>query len=1687
MNLVASNSNNQNLVLQSTGVGVNIQDLSLLGDFTLEFRLYFEPDREINNEDGIVSSGTFGNGSDVSFEEGKLQLYSSSHGGNGVVVRSNTTAEAGKWNHYAIVRENGITKIYLNGEVDGTSTQSWTNSFEISEIAQSLNGGLEGQLDELRIWQVARNTTEIQNNMELSVPNDSAGLERYYRFDDPGHIIDATGNAETGHDLHLPIGVSIVNAAEEASTGEFIDTQVVDGLFLPTDMAFLPDGRMLVIEKGGTIQIVADPTQPNSSIETYMDMSDFVLDSEERGLLAIEVDPNFETNGYFYLFYTNDLEQRTTVSRFQHQENGGGTSSRAAYSSETVLWQEFDVTSSCCHQGGGLAIAHEPIDENDPSPYKIYITVGEEFDGIKSQDLGHDDGKVHRINLSDGSIPVDNPYYDASTATNYTPTIDTSSAISSDGIIQTIYSYGLRNPFRASYDQESNSLFIGEVGGNNNNTAREDIHIAAAGANHGWPNHEGFFGSSDDPGNPIHSYPHLNGPGQGEIPLFGANGASVSGGLVYRGDDFPEQYQGAYFYGDWVRNWIRYLELDYSNGRPELVADHSFKNTTGQVLSFEQGPDGSLYYLTTFQTGNVFTFQGAVNRLEWSQDNSAPQGAGIVLDNNELFSATAPHTVTFEVDASDPDGDELTYQWSFGDGIDFDGDGIGDTATSTDPNPTYTYQAKGEYIVELIVTDSNGAATVFDSQTIVVGQKPTVNITSPADGYLFRAGETLTFTGTASDPEDGVLSGDSVVWSAVFLHNEHNHPGISGVANQVGGVTFKIEDSGHDYSSDTGYEIFLTATDSDGISTTESVIVRPDKVDITFDAPRETNYQFLLDGLSYQGDYTHDTIINFQHTIEAQASYVDNGLEYNFSHWEDDINNQDPVRNFIVPDTDTTFRPVYTIGATISDAIALDGTESVSVPNLVVGKDGGDFTIETWVKLAPGDAIDNKDGLVSSGVFGNGNDINFYNGKIRLYSSDSGDIVIANDEISSDVWAHYAIVREQGVMKIYKDGQLEVAKNTNWAGTFVIDDIGGAIVGSLNGELDEFRIWTLARSEADIDANKDFRINGATPGLERYYQFDGGIVDITGNSSQIELPASAQLVNSTAPIQSTSANNISPIAVDDTATIDEGTTKHLHILDNDYDPDGSINPQVVEILSSPSHGTLEMIDTQAELDARGLGMHHFGHAEYTPNPGFTGVDSFVYRVQDNEGAWSNPATLTVTVEPTNNIPVALDDDATTNENQSVIIDVLANDSDLDGDFLLILEACATNGSVTINSDRTLTYTPDTDYVGEDWISYRISDGNGGEATATVNLTVEEVTTPSLGRAISLDGTGGIDVEDLTLNGDFTIEAWVKFAENTAITNQDGIVVSGVFGNGNDLNFYRGKARIYSSSYEFDNDPVIAKKRSTNAQWQHYAFVRENGVASVYLDGVLSSTSNHSWNGEFDIDQIGRGIAGGLEGELDELRIWSVARTQSEISDNLGTEIDPDILDLERYYQFDEGVIDATGNSADAELPSYVQLVDSTAPIDNLDLNVASIATDDRFIVLEDSINFLRILDNDFDSDGSLNPLEIEILTQPVHGSLEILDTQAELDARNRSVNSFGRAEYIAPEGFSGTDVFTYRVQDNDGDWSNPATVTIDVELQSSFNTVSNNSIQAFSTDDGIASDALTLELEDMVGEDDILS
>jgi hypothetical protein len=193
----------------------------------------------------------------------------------------------------------------------------------------------------------------------------------------------------------------------------------------------------------------------------------------------------------------------------------------------------------------------------------------------------------------------------------------------------------------------------------------------------------------------------------------------------------------------------------------------------------------------------------------------------------------------------------------------------------------------------------------------------------------------------------------------------------------------------------------------------------------------------------------------------------------------------------------------------------------------------------------------------------------------------------------------------------------------------------------------------------------------------------------------------------------TVVDNTPPLAVDDTATTSEGVEVTIDVVANDVDTDG-INPATVTIVSSTTNG---------------LAINNGdGNIRYIPFANFNGTDSLTYRVADNTGILSNVATVSITVNGVNNAPVAVADSATTDNATPVIINVLANDSDVDGDALTVTAVTTpANGTAVINADNTITYTTTTiGFIGIDTFDYTVEDGNGGSATATVTVSVFDV-------------------------------------------------------------------------------------------------------------------------------------------------------------------------------------------------------------------------------------------------------------------------------------------------------------------------------------------------------------------------
>ncbi|MEA5520611.1 Ig-like domain-containing protein [Limnoraphis robusta] len=188
--------------------------------------------------------------------------------------------------------------------------------------------------------------------------------------------------------------------------------------------------------------------------------------------------------------------------------------------------------------------------------------------------------------------------------------------------------------------------------------------------------------------------------------------------------------------------------------------------------------------------------------------------------------------------------------------------------------------------------------------------------------------------------------------------------------------------------------------------------------------------------------------------------------------------------------------------------------------------------------------------------------------------------------------------------------------------------------------------------------------------------------------------------------------NQPPIAVDDPDNTTEGTPVPINVLENDTDPDNSPEPLSIADITQPANGTAV--------------LNNNGTINYTPNPGFSGTETFTYTITDGED--TDTATVTVTVNaPGNQPPIAVDDSATTGFNRPITLNVLGNDTDPEGNSLSIadIQQDTDNGGQVVIENGQLIYTPPAGFTGNDSFSYTISDGQGGTDTATVTITVEE--------------------------------------------------------------------------------------------------------------------------------------------------------------------------------------------------------------------------------------------------------------------------------------------------------------------------------------------------------------------------
>ena len=345
--------------------------------------------------------------------------------------------------------------------------------------------------------------------------------------------------------------------------------EVASGLDAPIFLTAPPgDSRLFILERPGRIRVLQNG---NLLATPFLDISPLTTTSGERGLLSLAFHPQYASNGYFFIYYTN-LAGDIVIER--RQVSAGNANVADPLSALTILTIPHPTFSN--HYGGLLSFGPDG-----------YLTAGTGDGGSAGDPAGNAQntnvllGKLLRLDVNASTvaqpyaIPPGNPFATA-------------------GGRAEIWAYGLRNPWRYAFDVPAQLLYIADVG--QANWEEVDVRpVGQAGNNYGWNIMEGLHcynsASCNQAGLVLPAITYSNDT---------ANGCSITGGYVYRGTALPE-LAGQYLYSDYCSGWLK--SFSYSNGMASAVTDWGITNV-GNILSFGQDAQNELYMLSG--TGKVY-------------------------------------------------------------------------------------------------------------------------------------------------------------------------------------------------------------------------------------------------------------------------------------------------------------------------------------------------------------------------------------------------------------------------------------------------------------------------------------------------------------------------------------------------------------------------------------------------------------------------------------------------------------------------------------------------------------------------------------------------------------------------------------------------------------------------------------------------------------------------------------------------------------------------------------------------------------------------------------------------------------------------------------------------------------------------------------------------------------------------
>ena len=669
----------------------------------------------------------------------------------------------------------------------------------------------------------------------------------------------------------------------------------------PMGVAFDHSNKMYVWERDGRVYSFA-----NNQKNLLIDIREEVATYGDFGLLSAALDPNFEQNGYIYLYYVVDRhhllnygnvgyspysnEQGATIGRVtRFTLNPASNFASVVPNSRLVLVGEtkyngFPLT-GIYHSGGDLKFAIDGSllvscgDGASGADYELQaygdgIITQEEYDARRlwrCQIQNSMNGKIVRIDPANGNGVSSNPYYNPAQ-----PRAPQSR----------VYAMGFRNPFRFTIKPNTGShslsdgnpgvLYVGDVG----QDTKEEINVVTnGGQNFGWPRFEGIdhlYESNPsyhplNPRKPTIEWGRMNSSarvvnndnvfevGSSAFPYSNFVGGSSIGGVFYEGESYPEEYHGSYFFAEFNNQWAKSFKFD-SNNNPQSKVD--FHPAIVGLISFAYNKfEESLYYTAV---------TGVVKKIKYAPSgNQAPLAK---FTFNPLY-GNSPLNVSFDASSSfDPENSALSYLWFFGDGTSANG-----------INPTHQFVVNNSnpqaFQVTLIVHDSQGLSSLV-SHTVSLNNTPPSIISTTIDNVdVFASSESpsVTLNAQVSDNEES-NNGLTYKWEAFLYHNEHRHQELN-LPNLNGIFQFGIVPcDGNTYF----YRFFLTVTDSYGLSSTfqkdvfpncnPSDLVPPSIANLKVEQITSTSFQ-----IQWYPITDNDAVKNIELVINGQSvAYLSN-------------------------------------------------------------------------------------------------------------------------------------------------------------------------------------------------------------------------------------------------------------------------------------------------------------------------------------------------------------------------------------------------------------------------------------------------------------------------------------------------------------------------------------------------------------------------------------------------------------------------------------------------------------------------------------------------------------------------------------------------------------------------------------------------------------------------------------------